>query len=65
MMNQKHCRHVYEYVHMPECPDCGRDTHEPDLEMSSKLFKEYYESGQHRSYVCPVDGGTIRGWWSI
>lgn len=59
------CRHVYEYVNAPICPDCGRDTHEPDHELHHKLFKEYYESGQHLEYKCPVEGGTIRGWWSI
>ena len=32
------CRHVYEYVHHETCPDCGRYTHEPDLDLSHKLF---------------------------
>ena len=65
MTNKKHCRHVYEYVNSKICPDCGRDTHELDIELNKKLFKEYYESGKHLDWKCPVDGGTIRGWWSI
>lgn len=59
------CRHVYEYVHHETCPDCGRYTHEPDLDLSHKLFVEYYKSDKPKEYICPVDGGTIRGWWSI
>jgi len=60
-----HCRHVYEYVYQDTCPDCGRYTHEPDRELDLRLFKEYYASGKHLSYKCPIEGGTIRGWWSI
>ena len=56
---------MYEYVNSKICPDCGRNTHEPDIELNKKLFKEYYESGKHLDWKCPVDGGTIRGWWSI
>jgi hypothetical protein len=59
------CKHVYEYVYAAVCPDCGRDTHEPDRALYSRLFKEYYESDAPKTYVCPVEGGTIRGWWSI
>jgi hypothetical protein len=59
------CRHVYEYVYADICPDCGRYTHEPDLDLSHKLFVEYYKSNKPKEYLCPVDGGTIRGWWSI
>lgn len=59
------CRHVYEYVYQDTCPDCGRYTHEPDRELDLKLFKEYYASGKHLEYKCPIEGGTIRGWWSI
>lgn len=61
----KKCKHVYEYVYAKICPFCGRDTHEPDRELELKLFREYYESGKHLEYKCPVEGGTIRGWWSI
>jgi rRNA maturation protein Nop10 len=56
---------VYEYVYSDICPDCGKDTHEPNRELDSKLFKEYYKSGEHLKWKCPIDGGTIRGWWSI
>lgn len=59
------CKHIYEYVYAKICPFCGRQTCEPDYERDHKLFKEYYESGKHLEYVCPLDGGTIRGWWSI
>ena len=65
MTSKQHCRHVYEYVYSAICPDCGRDTHEPDIELHNKLFREYYESGEHLKWKCPIDGGTIRGWWSI
>lgn len=60
-----YCRHVYEYVYSDTCPDCGRYTHETDLELAHKLFVEYYQSDEPKKYVCPIDGGTIRGWWSI
>ena len=63
--SDKICRHVYEYVYQEYCPDCGRYTHEPKYEFESKLFKEYYTSGKNKEYICPVEGGTIRGWWSI
>jgi hypothetical protein len=59
------CRHVYEYVYQDICPDCGKNTHEPDRELHKRLFKEYYESDAPKAYKCPVEGGTIRGWWSI
>lgn len=60
-----YCRHVYEYVYSRICPDCNGDTHEPDYKKDHELFVEHYETGQHLSYKCPVEGGTIRGWWSI
>lgn len=65
MSQQKYCRHVYEYVNQPICPDCGKDTHEPNHELHHQLFKKYYDEGNHLSYKCPIEGGTIRGWWSI
>ena len=65
MTSKKHCSHVYEYVYSAVCPDCGRDTHETDIELHNKLFKEYYESEKHLKWKYPIDGGTIRGWWSI
>ena len=63
--SESFCRHVYEYVYSEYCPDCGRYTHEPDLDLAHKLFVEYYESDAPKAYKCPVEGGTIRGWWSI
>ena len=59
------CRHVYEYVGAPICPDCGRDTHEPNRELEHKLFNDYYKEGKNAAYKCDKEGGTIRGWWSI
>jgi hypothetical protein len=59
------CRHVYEYINMDICPDCGRYTHELDRALDRKLFKEYYASDEPKKYKCPIEGGTIRGWWSI
>lgn len=61
----KYCRHVYEEIGFDICPDCGRYTHETNSEEQRRLFKEYYESNEPKKYVCPIDGGTIRGWWSI
>ena len=61
----KKCRHVYEYVNQPICPDCGRDTHEPNWEAHQKMIRHHYESGEHLKYIDPISGGTILGWWSI
>jgi len=60
-----YCDHVYNYVFSDICPKCGGYTHEPDMALQSKLFKEYYNSDEPKKYVCPIDGGTLRGWWSI
>ena len=59
------CRHIYEYIGSDICPNCGRYTHEVDRALQSKLFKEYYASNKPKEYLCPIEGGTIRGWWSI
>jgi hypothetical protein len=59
------CHHIYEDIGLEICPDCGRYTHETDRELQLKLFKEYYESDAPKAYICPIEGGTIRGWWSI
>lgn len=61
----KKCRHIYENVGSPICPDCGRDTHEIDDAEQHRLFKEFYQSDEPKKYLCEKDGGTIRGWWSI
>ena len=60
-----YCRHVYEYVYQEICPDCGQKTCEPNYELDHELFKAYYESDAPKEYICPKEGGTIRGWWSI
>jgi len=59
------CRHVYEYVRADICPDCGRNTHEPDRELNSRLFKQYQESNNPLERVCCVKGAAPREWWSI
>ena len=59
------CEHILKYVHQKICPYCGKDTHEPNIELEHMLFVEYYESEEPKKWVCPKDGGTIRGWWSI
>jgi hypothetical protein len=59
------CRHVYEYVGSPACPDCGRDTHETDWKAISDQRKQWWAEGKADWSVCPDCGGTIRGWWSI
>lgn len=64
-MDKIFCVHVYQYVNSAICPHCGNDTHEPDKELDRFLFQEYYKNGKHLEFVCPIDGGTIRGWWSI
>lgn len=61
---KKKCKHVYEYVNADVCPFCGRDTHEPNYELQSKLHKQWIEDGKHLEMQCP-QGGTIRGWWDI
>ena len=65
MSNQKLCRHIYEYVYQDICPDCGRYTHEPNTALENHLFRKHYEERKDLPYKCPIDGGTIRGWWSI
>ena len=65
MTNPKSCIHVYQYVDSEVCPYCGRYTHEPDRDLDRKLFNEYYESDEPKKYICPTEGGTIIGWWSI
>jgi hypothetical protein len=59
------CRHVYENMDEDICPDCGGYTHKPDYALQHKLFTEYYASDEPKKYVCQIEGGTIRGWWSI
>jgi len=59
------CRHVYEYVGVDICPDCGQDTHEIDWAYANKLHKDWIAEGKADWSICPVEGGTLRGWWSI
>lgn len=65
IMENMYCHHVYKEIGLDICPDCGGYTHETNREYQSKLFKEYYSSDAPKAYKCPIEGGTIRGWWSI
>ena len=49
------CRHIYEDVGHPTCPDCGRDTHEYDWKLQAKLNREWIKK----------NGARYGGWWSI
>ena len=60
-----YCRHVYEYVNAEICPDCGRDTHETDWQQHAELHRQWLREGRADWSICPVEGGTLRGWWSI
>ena len=51
------CRHVYEYVNAPICPDCGKDTHEPNWEQINKANKKWLKDNP--------DAWKQIGWWSI
>lgn len=64
-MPTKYCRHVYEVVGAPICPDCGKDTHETDFKLTAQLHKQWWADGKADWSICPDCGGTIRGWWSI
>ena len=32
------CEHILKYVHQKICPYCGKDTHEPNLELEHMLL---------------------------
>ena len=51
------CRHVYEYVNAQVCPDCGRDTHEPNFEKQNKINKDWLRKNPN--------AWREVGWWSI
>ena len=53
----KKCRHIYEYVNAPICPDCGRDTHEPDFKAINAYNKQWLKDN-------PEAWRSV-GWWSI
>lgn len=61
---KKKCRHIYEYVNQDICPFCGRDTHEPDYKLQSRLHREWMEDGKNKEFICP-QGGTMIGAWDI
>ena len=64
-MDLINCRHVYEDVGIPVCPYCGRDAHTIDWAEQSRLHREWIAQGKAEWSICPVEGGTLRGWWSI
>ena len=49
------CRHIYESMDEPICPDCGRDTHPYDWAYQAKLNREWIKK----------NGARYGGWWSI
>jgi rRNA maturation protein Nop10 len=59
------CHHIYEIVNADICPSCGRDTHEINWNIPAEELRRHYSEGNYIEYICPEDGGTIRGWWSI
>lgn len=64
-MDPAKCRHVYEDVLVSVCPDCGKDAHTIDWKKQSRLHQEWIAQGKAEWSKCPVEGGTLRGWWSI
>lgn len=54
---KKKCRHIYEYVNAAICPDCGRDTHEPDWKAINAYHKKWLKKNP--------DAWKEVGWWSI
>ena len=55
LQEEKPCRHIYEYLGMAMCAECGRDTHETDWQFQAELHREWVASGK----------GNYEGWWSI
>ena len=51
------CRHIYEYVNAEKCPECGRDTHEPNWTELNKAHKRWLKENP--------DAWRRVGWWSI
>lgn len=49
------CEHVYRHMGKPECPLCGKNTHEINWKEVSDQHKEWIDSGK----------ATYGGWWSI
>jgi RNA polymerase subunit RPABC4/transcription elongation factor Spt4 len=64
-MPTKYCRHVYELVRAPICPECGKDTHETDWKVVAEQRRQWIADGKADAVICPDCGGTIRNWWSI
>ena len=58
------CKHIYEYEGTEVCPLCGRDTHEPNYKLQTKLHKQWIAEGKNEEFLCPL-GGTIIGAWDI
>lgn len=51
------CRHIYEYINAEKCPECGRDTHEPNWTELNKAHKQWLKENP--------DAWRRVGWWSI
>ena len=53
----KKCRHIYEYTGTKVCPNCGRDTHDPDFKELNAYNKQWLKDNP--------DAYKQVGWWSI
>ena len=56
-MNQKFCKHVYEYVNAAICPYCNKDTHEPNWKEQNNMHRDWLKKNP--------DAWKRVGWWSI
>lgn len=59
------CLHIYQDMGADICPLCAQCTHEIDWVREARLHREWIEEGKADWSICPVEGGTLRGWWSI
>lgn len=65
MTQKTNCLHIYKNLNTAVCTLCAQSTHETDWALERELRRDWVESGKAAWSVCPVEGGTIRGWWSI
>ena len=38
---------------------------DPNWEAINEAHRQWIADGKHLAYICPVEGGSIRGWTSI
>jgi len=53
----KNCKHIYENIGLPICPNCGKHTHEINWEETNKQNKQWLKDNP--------DAWREVGWWSI